>query len=196
MQNQTKIIKIVQQSKAADIPLSRLANTFVDIKNNHMTQQIQTPHMLTAEKLLTHWQGHRTLTRKVIDAFPEKELFDFSIGGMRTFSQLAAELIAIAGPGLKGIVHKEVAPYNEEALDFKTKAEILEQWDKETIIINEYFPQISSHRFQETFNLFGEYEFPIIDNILYFIDNEIHHRAQGYVYLRALKIEPPFFWDR
>ena len=31
---------------------------------------------------------------------------------------------------------------------------------------------------------------------IYFIDNEIHHRAQGFVYLRALGIEPPFFWDR
>jgi uncharacterized damage-inducible protein DinB len=28
------------------------------------------------------------------------------------------------------------------------------------------------------------------------IDNEIHHRAQGYVYLRALNIEPPHFWER
>jgi uncharacterized damage-inducible protein DinB len=28
------------------------------------------------------------------------------------------------------------------------------------------------------------------------IDNEIHHRGQGYVYLRALGIEPPGFYDR
>ncbi|RYD85889.1 MAG: damage-inducible protein DinB, partial [Sphingobacteriales bacterium] len=35
-----------------------------------------------------------------------------------------------------------------------------------------------------------------LQNILYFIDNEIHHRGQGYVYLRALGIEPPFFWER
>ncbi len=32
--------------------------------------------------------------------------------------------------------------------------------------------------------------------LLYWIDNEIHHRGQGYVYLRALGIEPPPFWDR
>ncbi|MGZ5248500.1 MAG: DinB family protein [Flavitalea sp.] len=32
--------------------------------------------------------------------------------------------------------------------------------------------------------------------MFYFIDNEIHHRGQGYVYLRSLGIEPPFFWDR
>ena len=28
------------------------------------------------------------------------------------------------------------------------------------------------------------------------IDNETHHRGQGYVYLRALGIEPPQFWER
>jgi uncharacterized damage-inducible protein DinB len=28
------------------------------------------------------------------------------------------------------------------------------------------------------------------------IDNEVHHRAQGYVYLRALGLEPPHFWER
>ena len=26
--------------------------------------------------------------------------------------------------------------------------------------------------------------------------HEIHHRGQGYVYLRALGIEPPPFWER
>jgi len=56
--------------------------------------------------------------------------------------------------------------------------------------------QLKEDEFHQTFNLFGQYEFPIIDNILYFIDNEVHHRGQGFVYLRALGIEPPFFWDR
>jgi uncharacterized damage-inducible protein DinB len=34
------------------------------------------------------------------------------------------------------------------------------------------------------------------DLILYVIDNEIHHRGQGYVSLRVLGIEPPAFYDR
>jgi uncharacterized damage-inducible protein DinB len=29
-----------------------------------------------------------------------------------------------------------------------------------------------------------------------FIDNEVHHRGQGYVYLRALGVEPSPFWER
>jgi uncharacterized damage-inducible protein DinB len=34
------------------------------------------------------------------------------------------------------------------------------------------------------------------DLVLYVIDNEIHHRGQGTVYLRALGIEPPPFYER
>ena len=34
------------------------------------------------------------------------------------------------------------------------------------------------------------------DLILYVIDNEVHHRGQGYVYLRAMGIEPPPFYER
>ncbi|MFS8616658.1 MAG: DinB family protein [Solitalea sp.] len=31
---------------------------------------------------------------------------------------------------------------------------------------------------------------------MYLIDNEIHHRGQGFAYLRSLGIAPPFFWER
>jgi uncharacterized damage-inducible protein DinB len=34
------------------------------------------------------------------------------------------------------------------------------------------------------------------DLLLYVIDNEIHHRGQGYVYRRSLGVEPPAFYDR
>lgn len=151
--------------------------------------------VLDSQQLLIHWQGHRNLTRRVIDAFPEKDLFEFSIGGMRPFSKLALELIAIDGPALKSIVEGTINEFNE-TFNPTTKAELLAKWDEETEIINEYFSQITEERFQETFNLFGQYEFPVYQNILYFVDNEIHHRGQGYVYLRALGIEPPFFWER
>ena len=60
--------------------------------------EIITPSVISSDEFLRHWQGHRQLTRKVIDAFPEKDLFTFSIGGMRTPSQLAHELLAIAAP--------------------------------------------------------------------------------------------------
>lgn len=71
-----------------------------------------------------------------------------------------------------------------------------ENKDEDTPKITEYFNQVPEERFHEKFKLFGQYELTIINHILYFIDNEIHHRGQGFVYLRALQIEPPFFWDR
>lgn len=157
---------------------------------------LETQQVISKKGLLNHWQGHRNLTRRVIEAFPEKELFEFTIGGMRSFSKLAVEMISIGGPALKAIVGNEVKPYDESKFEPTTKTEILQKWDEETEVINEYFNQIPLERFSEKFNLFGEYEFPIIHNILYFIDNEIHHRGQGYVYLRALGIVPPMFWER
>jgi uncharacterized damage-inducible protein DinB len=36
----------------------------------------------------------------------------------------------------------------------------------------------------------------VYDLLLYVIDNEVHHRGQGYVYLRALGITPPPFYER
>ena len=152
--------------------------------------------VITPEDLLKHWQGHRALTRRVIELFPDKDFFEFSIGGMRTFSKLIDELLAIGAPALKGIVNREIQPYTEGTEKLIFKAQYLEKWDEATAEINANWEKLTIEDFNETFKLFGQYEFPIIQNILYFIDNEVHHRGQGYVYLRALGIEPPFFWER
>ncbi|RED24726.1 putative damage-inducible protein DinB [Flavobacterium cutihirudinis] len=152
--------------------------------------------VITSEDLLKHWQGHRALTRRLIEIFPEKDFFEFSIGGMRPFAKLVDELLAIAAPALKGIVNRDSKPYTEGEEKLIFKAQYLEKWDQSTSEINKYWEQLSVEDFSENFNLFGQYEFPIIQNILYFIDNEVHHRGQAYVYLRALNIEPPFFWER
>jgi uncharacterized damage-inducible protein DinB len=153
--------------------------------------------VISSEDLLKHWQGHRALTRRIIEIFPEKDFFEFSIGGMRPLAKLVDELLAIGVPGLKGIVNKEIEAFSEkESEKLIFKAQYLEKWDEATAQIDKYWEQLSIENFSETFNLFGQYEFPVIQNILYFIDNEVHHRGQAYVYLRALNIEPPFFWER
>jgi len=157
-------------------------------------QTNQQPPILTADELLNNWQGHRGLTRRVIEAFPEKELFEFSIGGMRSFADLTKELLAIAVPGLKEIVTGKTHPLIEENNTLKTKADLLNAWDEATGHINVYWKQITPEGFRKVFKLFGQYEGPAINSIFYAIDNEIHHRGQGYVYLRALGIEPPYFW--
>ncbi|MFD1770499.1 DinB family protein [Sphingobacterium suaedae] len=156
---------------------------------------MSTSVILTKEEFLQHWLGHRTLTRRTLEKFPENDLFTFSIGGMRPFSELIMELLSIAEPGLRGIVEKQEKPY-DHALGLTTKADLLARWDADTPKIIELYNQIPEEDFHKDYNLFGEYKFPIYSNLLYFVDNEIHHRAQGFVYLRALGIEPPFFWER
>ncbi len=149
---------------------------------------------ITPEALLEQWQGHRRLTRRVIEAFPEKELFNFSVGGMRPFATLAKEMIGMAVPGLTGIVTRKWPAFAEAKAD--TKEELLKLWDDATEHINKYWPEIPEGRFQEIDVAFGQWKGAIYWTLLYFIDNEIHHRGQGYVYLRALGIEPPPFWER
>lgn len=154
-----------------------------------------TTPIISKDELLKHYLGHRFLTRRTIEAFPEKEFFEFSIGGMRTAAQLTTELLSIAGPSLKAIANSEITGYSEPEVP-ATKADYLKAFDEADEQIKKYWAQIPEERFPEMFNLFGQYNFPILHNILYFIDNEIHHRGQMFVYLRALGVEPPFFWER
>lgn len=153
-------------------------------------------NLVDKQSFLTNWLGHRNLTRMVIEAFPEKELMNFSIGGMRTFFEMSKELLAIAVPGLKEIVHNTVGTYNENLENISSKADLLAAWDAATLEIPILYSQITDKRMLETHNLFGQFDFAVFDNLTYFLENEIHHRGQGYVYLRALGIQPPFFWER
>jgi uncharacterized damage-inducible protein DinB len=150
--------------------------------------------VISPEALLQHWHGHRGLTRRVIDAFPEDKLFTFSVGGMRPFSALAIEFIGMAVPSLRGVITGEWS--TGDKVEARTKADLLRLWDETTAEINALWPKIPTQRFQEIDTAFGQWKMPMYGLLLYVIDNEIHHRGQGYVYLRALGIEPPPFYDR
>ncbi|CAL1518604.1 DinB family protein [Chitinophaga sp. MM2321] len=168
------------------------------MENN--TIPVIAPLFINPAAVLEHWQGHRRLTRRVIAAFPEEQLFTYSVGGMRPFSELATEIL-IQSLGLPAVVSGDWEQAGEQVQQAKatpprTKAEILAQWDEMTDKINAVWPQIAPGRFAELDTAFGQYEGPIYSFILYWIDNEVHHRGQGYVYLRALGIAPPPFWDR
>jgi len=151
--------------------------------------------------LLDHWQGHRRVTRRVIQAFPEDRLSTFSVGGMRPFASMAFEMISMASAGIRGIATGDWATgaelmHHSGAHVPATREDILRLWDDTTDLIDSLWPRIPPERFQEVDTAFGLYEGVIYGLLLYWIDNEIHHRGQGYVYLRALGIEPPPFYDR
>lgn len=164
------------------------------------TTSVQTSRLtdfISRESLLAHWQGHRSLTRRVIAAFPERELFEFSVGGMRPFAQLVMEMIGMAVPGIVGVATGKWDTVTDFAQEPPaTKTALLAQWDAVTHHLDAHWGSIPEGRFQEMDVAFGQYEGPVYWTLLYFIDNEIHHRAQGYVYLRALGVVPPPFWER
>lgn len=169
--------------------------------NNVAEPQAKVNPVITSEQLLEHWQGHRRLTRRAIEVFPEDKFFSYSIGGMRPFADLIMEMLSMPEAGLKGSITGEWVKGDEVNELFArkapaTKAAVLRLWDETTEKINELWPKIPAHRFQENDLAFGMYEGQIYWTIFYFVDNEIHHRGQGYVYLRSLGIEPPAFWDR
>ena len=154
---------------------------------------------ITPEALLTHWQGHQRLTRRVLEAFPEDKVFTFTPAPpMRSFGALALEVIGMIEPTLHGL---QTGAWETPDLDRlqetrPTKAELLALYDKTGEALREEFSQISEASFHETHTAFGQWKMKGNELILYLIDNEIHHRAQGYVYLRLLEIEPPPFYER
>lgn len=169
------------------------------MENRTMEPETKLTTFISTDAMLEHWQGHRRLTRKMIETFPEDKLFNYSVGGMRPFSELAMEMVRMGAPSLRGIVVGEWQSWDDVEKTFPTPAtreELLKLWDKATDQINSLWPLIEPHRFQEVVKLFGQWEGPVYWSVLYLIDNEIHHRGQAYVYLRSLGITPPPFWER
>ncbi len=140
------------------LPLIQILKTFkYNIMEKTATTQQTKDQVISPAQLLEHWQGHRGLTRRVIEAFPEKELFEHQIGGMRPFSEMVAELLAIAVPGLEEIVSKKTVELREKSDFGHSKAKILELWDESTEKIDMLWNQIGLARFQEYIKLFGQY---------------------------------------
>jgi uncharacterized damage-inducible protein DinB len=149
--------------------------------------------MLSVEEFLPHWQGHRRLTRRVIEAFPRDALFTFSIGGMRSFGDMALELVSLAAPMVREIISGSM---DQARMHASNREELLRLWDQVTEDLDSLYPSIAPERFSEVVTVFGQYTAPVREHFLYLLENEIHHRGQGYVYLRGLGIDPPPFWER
>lgn len=150
--------------------------------------------VFTPEELLKYWQDHRQLTRRVIEAYPEDQLFTFSLGGLRTFGELILELLAMDAPTAKGLATDKWEESGPKGTF--SKAELLSFWDENTKTIDEIWKTIDPARFQTSMMAFGQWPGRGIELLMYIIDNEIHHRGQAYVYLRALGVTPPGFFER
>jgi uncharacterized damage-inducible protein DinB len=150
---------------------------------------------LDSDRLLAHLQGHRRLTRRVIAAFPADQFTTFSVGGMRPFGSITRELLAMGGPFVKAFATDEWGAWDEDRSPM-SQADALAAWDANTAVIDQYWPALVEKGFTRELTIFGQWPGTVTSHLFYMIDNEIHHRAQGYVYLRALGIEPPPFYER
>ena len=149
--------------------------------------------LLTPEALLTNFKDVRALTRKVIEAFPEKDLFELSIANLRPFSGMVEEFLMITNYIFTETLHEKHTPFYTEGEFPTTKEGVLALWDKVTEIIEREWKEIGD--FTQSLTIY-QMTFTFAQWILYAIENESHHRGQGYTYLRALHIDPPFFWGR
>jgi len=149
--------------------------------------------VIATEGVRAHWQGHRRFTRRVIEAFPDDKLFAYQVGGMRPLGVMVRELLSMGAPTVRGIATGQWDTDMDRSV--RPKAELLAAWDRDTVEIDERWPSITG-KLQERMTAFGQYTDLACNLLLYIIDNEIHHRSQGYVYLRALGIEPPPFYVR
>ena len=149
--------------------------------------------LLTPEALLTNLKDVRALTRNVIEAFPEKELFEFSVANLRPFSQMVEEFLMITNYIFTETLHEKHTPFYTEGQFPTTKAEVLALWDRASEILDREWKEVGDYT--QSLTIY-QMTFSSAQWILYAIENESHHRGQGYTYLRALGIEPPFFWAR
>ncbi len=154
------------------------------------------PIAMTPAQLLEHWLGHRRLTRRTIEAFPEAALFEHHAPGMRTFAAMVAELNTFLVPTLLGAISGAWQWPTGTRREASSKDALLRAFDGVSGDLERLLPSIPETRFLEIDEPLPGRREPVIASLLYFIDNEVHHRAQGYVYLRQLGIEPPPFYRR
>lgn len=153
--------------------------------------------MLSMTELLEILESNRRLTIRTIEAFPEEELFTFTAGeSMRPFSEMVLEILGIEKGYVRGIA-TSVWDWQPDQFNVQSKTDLLtachsvrnetiELWEKMT---EERLAMIESDPF------FGP-PTSHLNRLLYSLENEIHHRGQGFVYLRTLGIEPPMFFER
>jgi uncharacterized damage-inducible protein DinB len=87
---------------------------------------------------------------------------------------------------------------NLKRCDVSTKEALLKAWDETDAQLLEVWKGVTVDRLNaiEADNFWMPEATSNLWKVQYWVDNEIHHRGQGYVYLRALGIEPPAFWER
>lgn len=151
-------------------------------------------NLFTLEHFVNHFRGHRRLTIRTIQAFPEDRLVSYRVEPMRTFAELAGEILMLERYTLNGIITGSWTWQTPEPV--ASQQALLSAFALQAQESSGLFGQLTGERLEAVEkDGFGQ-TWANRDRLLYMVDNEIHHRAQGYVYLRLLGLEPPAFWER
>lgn len=154
--------------------------------------------LLTPKSILEMLEGNRRLTLRVIEAFPEEELFSYMPAEpLRPFAAMVKEILIIEYGYVRGIATGEwvTDPKYEQA---GTKQELLADCEAVRSITLKLWPNVTPERLvtEEVDPFFGDQPQSHLSRLVYALENEIHHRGQAYIYLRMLGIEPPAFYER
>lgn len=154
--------------------------------------------MMDPAQLLAILEGNRRLTIRVMEALPEKELFEYAPAEpLRPFAAMIKEILGIEDAYVRGAATGEwtYAPQHD---GITSKAELLAACEEVRNATLALWERVTAERLatEEKDGFFGDYSQSNFDRLQYALENEIHHRGQGYVYLRLLGIEPPAFYER
>lgn len=153
--------------------------------------------LLTPASLLEMMEGNRRLTLRTIEAFPEEALFRFKAAeAMRPFADMVKEILDIEDGYVRGVATGEWVFNPHKGLN--TKQALLDACAAVRRRTLELWPKITVERLlaEESDPFFEPTPQTNLSRFIYALENEIHHRGQGYTYLRMLGIEPPPFYER
>lgn len=153
--------------------------------------------VMTLELFREILDGNRRLTIQTIEAFPEDKLFTFApVEPLRPFSKMILEILDIERAYLRGIALDDWN-YSQSFAGISTKEELLDSCHETKKLVDEWWTKITEERLHIVVKdpFFGG-EMSHFERLHYAMENEIHHRGQGFIYLRLLGIEPPAFWNR
>lgn len=146
------------------------------------------------------WENNRRLTDRVAQAFMDAGAMDQTpVPGMRPFRKLLLEVWGIEQVYARGFALEdwrwEFLPESYGTCAIEEAMAVGASVREET---RRLWPMISAESLTEArpTPFPGHPEGGGIEWLTYALENEIHHRGQGYVYLRLLGKEPPAFYLR
>lgn len=146
------------------------------------------------------WENNRRLTNNVARALIRADAIDkVLVPGMRPFRAFMLEIVGMERWNVQGLAYDRwdyEAP--SETLQTGPIEEVLEFGKKVREETRQLWPDIPFDAFTKMRPAPASYipAGTALGWLTYTFENEIHHRGQGYVYLRLLGNEPPAFFNR